>query len=123
NELKEELSEPKALLKNDDGFPGFRSHKLIIKILASLIYFIIIFMDFSLVASIYTSKGLLHAILLGIDLIVSFAVAFCLICNPYNIQGKIKRFSAMKESTKTAVRVVVSIIFLLGGFFIMLSLF
>lgn len=123
NELKKELSEPKALLKNDDGFPGFRSRKLIIKILASLIYFIIIFTDFSLVASVYTSKGLLHAILLGIDLIASFAVAFCLICNPYNIQEKIKRFSAMKESTKIAVRVVGSIIFLLGGFFIMLSLF
>lgn len=122
-ELKNELSKPKVILKNDDGFPGFRSKKTIVRILASLIYFIIILIDFSLVASIYTGKGLLHAILLSINLIVSFAVPFCLICNPYDIQGKIKRFSSMKESTKIAVRVVFSIIFLLGGFFIMISLF
>lgn len=123
NELKNELSKPKIFLKNDDGFPGFRNQKLILKILASLMYFIIIFMDFSLVASIYTSKGSLYAFLLSINLIVSFAVPFCLICNPYDIQGKSKRFSAMKDSTKIAVRVIFSIIFLLGGFFIMLSLF
>ena len=123
NELENELSEPKVFSKNDDGFPGFRSHKLIIKILASLIYFIIIFVDCALVSSTYTSKGLLHAILQCINLIVAFAIPFCLICNPYDIQGKIKHFSAMKDSTKIAVRVIFSIVFLLGGFFIMLSLF
>lgn len=123
NELKNELSRPKIVLKNNDGFPGFRNQKLILKILASLIYFLIIFIDFSLVASIYTSKGLLHAVLLSINLIVSFAVPFCLICNPYDIQGKIKPFSTMKDSTKIAVRVIFSIIFLLGGFFILLFLF
>lgn len=123
NELKSELSGPKVFLKNDDGFPGFRSQNLIIKILASLIYFIIFFIDCALVSSTYTGKGLFRAVLQCINLTVAFAVPFCLICNPYDIQGKIKHFSAMKDSTKIAIRVIFSIIFLLGGFFIMLSLF
>lgn len=123
NELKSELSGPKVFLKNDDGFPSFRSQNLIIKILASLIYFIIIFIDCALVSSTYTGKGFFRAVLQCINLTVAFAVPFCLICNPYDIQGKIKHFSAMKDSTKIAIRVIFSIIFLLGGFFIMLSLF
>lgn len=123
SELKSSLTGNNICTNGDDGFPGFRGHKTITKILAGIIYFLIIFIDCALVSSTYTGKGLSHAIMQCVNLIVSFAVPFCLIFNPYDIQGKIKRFSVMKDSTKIAVRVIFSIIFLLGGFFILISLF
>lgn len=117
SELKQSLLNKNDVQKTYAGFPGFRNSKTSTKIFASLIYCIIIFFDCIFISISYTQRGLIFSVLQGINLVVSFSVPFCLLFNPCNIQEKAKRFSSLSDSSKSFVKVIFSVIFILFGFF------